>query len=307
MAKTEKKGSNPINQHWVPKFYLTYFATPETRDSDNPQVWIFSKRHEDGDEQLTNVRNVCAKRYLYSPVQEDGLRSWDLEKQLGEVETLLSTRWREFAEGFVALDDEHIRMGLSLFVAIMHMRNPAVREYVETLHRKIVESYRDAPRRPDGTPDVEEVEINGQVHPIETSDWHAYSTWGKQDHDRFFAEMIRHETGYIAKLLMKKRWSVVLAKADTFITTDKPVGMHHQTLENFGFATPGVKVTFPLSPRRMLVMDDLHHEPANQYYALNEGVAGAFNMTTWRTGSRFMITGRPLAEVLAECVSLDHK
>jgi hypothetical protein len=302
-----KSKPQPVNQHWVPKFYLRYFATQQTRETDSPQVWIFSKRDEDGDEKLTHVRNVCAKRFLYTPFQQDGSRSWDLENRLGEVETLLGSRWPEFAEGYVELGDEDVRKGLSLFVAIMHLRNPAVREQVERMHQSILDSFKDAPLRPDGNPDVEEVDINGKVHAIDTHGWQAYRAWGKNEHDRFFADMVKAQTGDIAMMLLKKRWSVVCCDTDVFITTDKPVAMHHQQREKCGFGTPGVIVTFPLGPKRLLVMDDLHHEPANQYYPLKDGNAGTFNMTTWHGGSRFMITGRPISEVLAELVALDDR
>lgn len=306
-AGSKKPTPQSVNQHWVPKFYLRYFATPQTRETDSPQVWIFSKRDEDGDEKLTHVRNVCAKRFLYTPFQEDGSRIWDLESRLGEVEALLGSLWRELAEGYVALDDEHVRMGLSLFVAIMHTRNPAVREQVERMHQSILDSFKDVPLRSDGNPDVEAVEINGQVHAIDTRGWQAYRQWGKNGHDRFFADMVKTQTGDIAKMLLKKRWSVVCCDTDVFITTDKPVAMHHQQREKYGFGTPGAILTFPLGPKRLLVMDDLHHEPANQYYPLKDGNAGAFNMTTWHSGSRFMITGRPIPEVLAELVALDDR
>lgn len=301
----QKSKSKPINQHWVPKFYLRYFATPQTRETDAPQVWIFSKRDEDGDEKLTHVRNVCAKRFLYSPLQDNGSRSWDLERRLSEVETLLGRRWPEFAEGYVALNDEHVRMGLSLFAAIMYTRNPAVREQVERVHRSILDSFKDAPLRSDGNPAVEEVEINGQVHTIDTSGWQAYRAWGKNEHDRFFAGMIQAQAGNIAKMLLKKRWSVVCSDIDVFITTDKPVALYHQQREKYGFGTPSAIVTFPLGPKRLLVMDDLHAEPANQYYPLKQGNAGAFNATTWHGSSRFMITGRSIADVLGELVALD--
>ncbi len=301
---SQKPTSKPINQHWVPKFYLRCFATPQTRDTNTPQVWIFSKRDEDGNEKLTHVRNVCAKRFLYSPLQNDGSRSWDLEYRLGDVEALLGSRWPEFAEGYVALDDEHVRMGLSLFAAIMYTRNPAVREQVERIHQSILESFKDLPLRSDGNPDVQEINIDGQVQTIDTSGWKAYREWGKNEHDRFFVDMIEAQTGDIAKMLLRKRWSVVCSDIDTFITTDKPVALHHQQREKYGFATPGAVVTFPLGPKRMLVMDDLLAEPANQYYPLKPGNAGAFNMTTWRGSSRFMISGRPIAEVLSEFVAL---
>jgi len=224
---------------------------------------------------------------------------------LGDVETLLAQIWPELAEGYVSLNDDSVRKGLSLFIALMHLRNPAVREEVERIHARIIALYEAAARKADGTPDVKEVEINGQVREFDSSGWHDYRSWGKDDHDRFFAHIVQSEAGRIAKILLSKRWSVVCSQDDAFITTDKPVSLHHLEREKFGFGTPGVMVTFPLGPKRMLVMDDLHHEPASQYYALKDANASSFNLTTWRNGSRFMITGRPVPEVLGEIISLD--
>lgn len=305
MGTDNKDRSRSKHQHWVPQFYLRYFATPDSRGTKAPKVWIFSKHDEDGGERLTHVRNVCGKRYLYTPVAADGQRKWDLDDRLGDVETLLAQVWPELAEGYVPLDDDAVRKGLSLFVALMHLRNPAVREEVERMHERIVALFATAPHRCDGTPDVDEVEINGQVRKVDVSDWHDYRIWGRDDHDRFFADIIQSETGRIAKLLLSKRWSVVCSEEDAFITTDKPVSLYHSECEKFGFGTPDTMVTFPLGPRRMLVMDDMHHEPANQYYPLKDANAGSFNLTTWRGGSRFMVTGRPLPQVLSEIVSLD--
>lgn len=304
MGTDNKARSRSKHQHWVPQFYLRYFATPESRGTKAPQVWIFSKHDEDEHEKLTHVRNVCGKRYLYTPVDEDGQRKWDLDDRLGDVETLLAQVWPELAEGYVPLDDDAIRKGLSLFVALMHLRNPAIRKEVERMHERIVALFKAAPHKSDSTPYVDEVEINGQVRELDASNWHDYWSWGRDDHDRFFAHIVQSETGRIAKMLASKRWSIVCSEGDALITTDKPVSLHHLEREKFGFGTSGTMVTFPLGPRRMLVMDDIHHEPANQYYLLKDANAGSFNLTTWRNGSRFMITGRSIPEVLEEIVSL---
>ena len=76
------KGAKPKRQHWVPCFYLRYFATQETRMSRQPKVWVLSK-HE-GDPMLTSIRNVAHQRYLYSPRDEAGKRLWDLEGKFAE-------------------------------------------------------------------------------------------------------------------------------------------------------------------------------------------------------------------------------
>ena len=297
-------GNRSKHQHWVPQFYLRYFATKETRGSDQPQVWIFSKDHTDGDETLTNVRNVCGKRYLYAPVQPDGQRTWDLDERLSELESTLGEVWPALANGYVSLEDAGLRKGLALFVAVMHLRNPEVRKEVERIHAALVRLFESGPRQPGA---VEAVEINGRNHDVSLDGWEDYRAWGKNEHDRFFARMVESEAIHIAKLFTSKRWSIVCADADTFITTDKPVGVQHQTREKAGFGTPGAIVTFPLSPKRLLVMDDMHAEPANQYYPLKDSNAGAFNLTIWRNGSRFMITGRPIPDVLNELLALDAR
>jgi hypothetical protein len=126
------------------------------------------------------------------------------------------------------------------------------------MQRSIVQVYESSPRLSDGRPDIEALEINGQVHEVSADGWQDYLAWGKHAHDRFFAHIVQSEATRIAEMLLLKRWSIVCTDQETFITTDKPVGLHHQTRKSFGFGTEGTIVTFPLSPMRLLVMDDLH-------------------------------------------------
>jgi hypothetical protein len=53
-------------------------------------------------------------------------------------------------------------------------------------------------------------------------------------------------------------------------------------------------------------MDDMNNEPANQYYPLLEETTGAVNMATWRGARRFLITGRPVSDVLVEFDAISH-
>lgn len=288
------------HQHWVPQFYLRYFATSESRDTKAPQVWIFSKDPKDGDEQLTSVRNVCGKRYLYSPRQLDGRRNWALDDELNDVEALLGQVWSDLATDYVDLADEHIRKALSLFVSITHMRHPDSRDAVEEIHARLVEFFETGPTHTDGTPMVESVEIAGKSHEFDPSGWHDFTSTGKDGHDRAFANMVRSEAGRMAKHLLTKRWSVLVSERDVFVTSDKPVVLKHLTRERYGYGTKGTMVTFPISPSRVLVMDDLHNEPANQYYPLVESSIGAVNMMILHSARRFLITGRPVPEVLLE-------
>jgi Protein of unknown function (DUF4238) len=299
--------NRPKKQHWVPQFYLRHFATSASRGKKvEAQVWVFSKDEADGDESLKSVRNVCAEGYLYSPVSKSGERVWDLENELGRLETTLGGLWPTLAGDYMDLSDPTLRKAVSLFVAVMHLRHPHTLEAVKQIHRSLVGFYEEMSTRPDGTPDVDSVEVSGTIYPLDTSGWHAYRAWGRNDHHRFFTHVIQSEALRLADLLMQKRWSMIISERDTFVTTDKPVSTQHQTETAFGFRTPGVIVSFPVSPRRLLVMDDMHHEPANQYYALQASAVGASNYSIWQNASRFMITGRPIPEVLAELVEWAH-
>lgn len=295
--------SNQKNQHWVPQFYLRRFATPETRDEKEAQVWTFSRDESDGDEVCTNVRKVCTKRYLYTPVEETGERNWGLEIKLGDLETLLSQIWPALANGYPDLSDVALRKGLSLFVAVMSLRNFEKRKEVEAIHKKLVEAFSALPVRPDGSMAIDTLIVDGKSYEFDPSGWKDYRAWGKDEHDRFFVETIQSEAVHIAELLMKKRWSIIVAQADAFITTDQPVALHHKDRDRFGFRTKGTVVSFPLSPTRLLIMDDLHEEPENQFYPLVEGRIGAFNYMAWVNTKRILITGRPVPEVLGEMVA----
>jgi Protein of unknown function (DUF4238) len=293
------------NQHWVPQFYLRYFASQATFKSDNPQVWIFSKDSSDGNEKLTSVRNVCAQRYLYSPLKSAGERDWSLDDRLNELESLLSSFWSDLAYDYVDLGDKDIRKALALFVAVMYLRNPQVRRKVEEIHSEAIAFFSSLPALPDGTPNIDNILVKDKLLPFQAGDWHKYKAWNKEDHDKFFVNTLRGEATRIAGLFMLKRWSIVFTEVETFITTDNPVTVNHQKRTTFGLGTEGTLVSFPLSPFRMLVFDDLHEEPVNRYYPLSEGVGAALNFTTWRGAKRFLITGRPIPEVLEEMLTLE--
>jgi len=106
----------------------------------------------------------------------------------------------------------------------------------------------------------------------------------------------------IAERLTQKRWCTLLAEDDAFVTSDRPVSVMHRSREVVGVGTSGSIVIFPLTPRRLLVMDDRHEEPPNHYYPLNEDAIGSLNELIWRNG-RLLLTGRPIPDVLAELVS----
>lgn len=294
--------NRPKNQHWVPRFYLRQFATPETRTQDEAQVWMFSNQEGDGDERLTNIKNVCAQRYLYSPLDDSGQRIWALEEKLADLEARLASLWPVLATELMDFGQDDVRKLVALFMSVMHLRSPDTLQAVEEIHGRLVSLYETAPRNHDGAPAVEIVSASGEAQPLDTRGWERYRTAGTNDHQLFFAQMIQSEAVRIAERLTQKRWSTLLSDEDAFVTSDRPVSVLHQSREVFGIGTPGSVVIFPITPRRLLVMDDRHEEPPNQYYLLGQDSVGPLNGLIWRNG-RLLLTGRPIPDVLTELMS----
>ena len=83
------------------------------------------------------------------------------------------------------------------------------------------------------------------------------------------------EGKWLAKILLKKRWSVIVA--------DEPgIGHFRQSgildgpsdrNEGFGFGTRGMTVTFPLSPKMLLHLSDRENGEDDGLYCPLQGIA----------------------------------
>jgi hypothetical protein len=171
---------------------------------------------------------------------------------------------------------------------------------MERLHAQLVDMYEACPRDEHGNPNVAEIEINGRVYPFDNSAWPRYRTADRNDKKQMFLDSLRDNAMHLAEILMQKRWSVVFSEEPVFITSDSPVTVLHPEREIFGLATPGTVISFPLSPTRVLLMDDRHDQPKGHYYPLRGSGPGAHNLNAWKNCERFMISSRPTDVVCAE-------
>jgi len=297
--------SKAKKQHWVPRFYLKEFCIPEESTRKNPKVWIVPR--EEGDKKLVGINDVATQRYLYSPEDEVGKRCWHTEEKLAGLESLVSKIWPQLASDFVDLSVESVRKGLSLFVATLILRHPRKIADYKKIQNDLIKYLDSAPKDELGRPNIKSMEIGGHKFEMDRSDWHDFSNPTDYSFKKFFVEQIHNEAISIAKILMEKRWSIIFSENPSFITTDNPVSIFNLEKNVYGLTTKGTFLHFPISPTRILMMDDLFDEHASQYYHLTEKGPGPANITSWIEASSFMITGRDPDQVIEEMLSVDRK
>ena len=291
------------NQHWVPRFYLKYFSIPETRDAENPKVWVFSR---DADDPISvGIRNIASKRYLYSPVGLDGTRTWGTEAKLQKLEGLLSRIWPALANDFVDFEGNlALKRIVALFISTLNLRHPENVKETEWVHKSLVKFYEGFPKDQSGKPLIESIEYRDNIYEMDCSDYDSFRDADKEAIKTMFVDNIHWLSVSIAELLLEKRWSVVFSDSPVFITCDRPVAVIHPDKKVFGIRTKGTTILFPLSPTRVLLLDDMLDQPKGQYYPLNKTGAASWNFIVWRNASTFMISHRDIHEVLKEIVDL---
>jgi hypothetical protein len=293
--------SKPKKQHWVPRFYLKEFSIDESQSKKESQVWIFSK--DEGEPKIANIKDVAAKRYLYSPKDENGNRCWEMEEKLASLEGLISQIWSTFANGYLDLDNQSYRKIISLFLATLYLRHPKRLPEQEKMQNWFIDFYENnVPKDSSGNPVACQFTAKGKKYTLNPSDWKSYSNPTQYDKEKFFVETIKESSMDIVEVFLKKRWSVIFSETKQFITTDNPLVITNRLMgeiKNYGLNTKGTTITFPISPTRVLVLDDLLDEPHSQYYPLKE--EGTYiNILLWIDAHQFMISHRNPDEVIFE-------
>lgn len=237
----------------------------------------------------TNINNVFKKRYLYSVRDANGEYDFSFEQQLSDLEGLLTPLWGHLADDFFDFNNATFRKGIALFVSILHLRNPKQKLEVENIRKQIIEMFDPLPKDALGRPIVGGIEHDGKIHDFDTSDWEKFRNY---DPKNLFIRNIKQHAIYGAEIFLKKRWSIIYSETPAFVTSDTPVAIVHPSRAKFGIGTPGVRISLPLSPTRILVMDDLLSEPHGRYYPLSKDGPGPLNLTVINQAERFVASSR---------------
>jgi hypothetical protein len=287
--------STPKRQHWVPSFYLRYFAVSDTPESPE-QVWILHRK--EGRAKLTAIRNIAVEKYLYTPKREDGTRDLRLENKLEKLETHMGVLWPKLIEKPGSLlRNNKIRRIIALFLSVQFLRHPKVRELMEIIHYRLHDLIKQQPTDSNGNPNGKAIQIGSRVFQADDIDWATFRDVDSEPNEGHWHAFLEKEAVRFAEYLMTKRWSVGSTIAPLLITSDYPVYVVNPELKKYQFRGKDATILFPISPTRMLCLDDLD-EPKNQCYPIPNDQVNLFNMLTWHNTESFIISPRKIDDVL---------
>ncbi len=274
----------------MPQAYLKPFAA---EGGKRPKIWRLGK--SDGAKpEMKAIEKVAVRNHLYAPLGSDGRRDDPTEKKLGRLEKFLGEPiWNEVCHGQVDLTWRPMRQMLSLLVATSYVRTPAHFEWWKAVHRQL----RDQFSRFDAPPSHVTL---GQVRTeLDHSDWSAFQIADEEEMKAAWNDYVA-SAGDIAPILLTMRYTMVVAERPVFVTSDNPVAVTHPSGRFKGLGDPDTEITFPISPTRILIMDNQTSEPNGGYHHLAKEDPSFTNRLTRRNAIEHMFSSRHPDAVLAE-------
>lgn len=252
----KSKGTHAVIEHYVPQCYLRHFADKRQR------LFVFDKTA--GRSFCSHVRNVASERRFYDlpgNVLRPKADPKAVEHYLSRVEGELAEILRVLIEDLeqrrrIPIEAKQI---IAPHIATMMLRT---KEFRSEMH-EVDQIVSDVERRTGSNRSCELREYLELAHAFFLLD------------DRFLAG--------ITRVLVDHMWYVGEAPASTpLLTSDNPVTLHSNVGGPLGFAADGIEITFPISPRFVLVMGDKKYfasrVPSDRAMReLNDELVAAFN------------------------------
>lgn len=276
--------------HWVAQSYLKAFAAEE----NGQQIWRLSRNV--GEPELKRIDKVAVKFHLYAPMGADGRRDDALEKKLADLECWFGEpMWKAVCNDFPDFSWKPLRKMVALLAAVTWLRTPQQFEFWKSMHQQFADFFAHCDSLPDA------VTINDRRMELDHSSWPAYRNATEEDMKRAWNQW-PGQAADIATMFLEMRWAILVSEKPVFITSDNPVLVGDTLGPHRGLKHPDAIVTFPLSPTRVLMMDNRHREPDAQFYPLKHDPSST-NMLIWRNAIEHMFSPRKPDEICAEMIA----
>jgi hypothetical protein len=273
-------------QHIIPQLHLRHFA------GHNPKghVWTYDATAEEP--RSATPENTAVETHFYSVEMENGTMNPLIDDYITDVEGKAAPIYRDIIQGKIPGEDQE-KVDFSTFLAVMYFRTTAMRRmfaelyarqiqiqaYATATHDGAFETYIDRYEKAKGREiSAEEKEIirKGMLNPGE----HVNLVVPKE-HTLIAMQGVDE----LRDIFFRMKWSVGEAEHEFFITSDNPVmrrinrDTYHPVYGDHGFLNKTAQVTFPLSPKRLLVLtwensiNQIFPIPREYVYDENQGRA----------------------------------
>jgi hypothetical protein len=283
MSNQENKAAK--NQHYVPQFYLKYFA-------DNDKLYVFDKINKKSF--LTNVRNIASENYFYdlpleliSDDMKDEFSAVDkqeLEKVMASIEYYCKNNFDSLITSFVLgnpkrlydmdiLTDD-LRSEMAFFMATQVLRTKEFREFIVEFHEKFNKVLIDriGPKKIESySPEAFRLKVKKEIEPVL--------------HAQFLAD--NKTIDEIALILAKHIWIIGVNNTGmSFYTSDNPIVRRGHKKDKFmsynGLASQGVEICYPINSQLILILyERTYFEKAssseNRFVRLNTQAVQYYN------------------------------
>ena len=155
---------------------------------------------------------------------------------------------------------------------------------VSNLQQTLIEAFDRLPKDEAGRPIATAIQIGDRVLHIDNSGWDNFRDASLEDVKRIWVEQLQKHPGALAALLLRKRWSIIRAPQSAFATSDCPVRFIDDDDQG-----RGVIIIFPLSPTRLLFLDDKHSDPNGLVFLAPPQMLLELNKQTLEGAQRFLI------------------
>jgi hypothetical protein len=249
----------PKGQHFIPRLHLQHFAGLRPKG----QVWTFDKNTSKARSAIP--KETAQQRHFYSAENEDGSYNVDVEAYLSQVESIAAPIYERLLKGHIP--NGQARADFAQFLALMYLRTPAMRRDYAALMGRMIHTQNYAWG-------VHDEAFDSLMRKMEREKGEQYQT---DERERFRQALIdpsmhilqiRKEhtlkvlesADKLAPIFFNMHWTLLRVTNGYLITSDHPMTRHappedrHPIYGDGGFAHKKVQVTFPLSPKFMLLM-----------------------------------------------------
>jgi len=126
----------PKKHHFLPQFYLKGFQTLPERKT--PQIVVYEKHSELCNSYISSIKDTgCQRDYHSLDYEEEEKDRKTVEGLLSDLETLHSELIKSIIQKRAISSED--KLELAFFLNLMRCRVPSIKNYIEKIHKDVVE------------------------------------------------------------------------------------------------------------------------------------------------------------------------